>query len=366
MWTIVRNIDLSRFNVDVFCIAEGGELVKDVEALGFRVHLIPAYDHRRVGRYRIGPVLKLAKELRAGRYDIVHTHLFQADVVGRAAALLAGVPHIVKSLHNMGTWKEWHHLFVDRLLSSRTDRVICCSEHLRDSAIRQEGLPPSQVTTIYHGVDIGRLRVKVDRAPFLQSLGLDPARRVIGTIGRPIEEKGHSYLLDAIPSIVAQHPDVQFLIVGEGRLRGELVSRVAKEPYAPHVHFVGARKDIPELLSVMDVFVFPSIREGLGIALMEAMAAGVPIVASNIAPLSEVASHEETALLVAPRDPRALSHAVNRMLSDSRLCERLKKQAFEHVSSSFAERKMIAELEQVYVDLCRHDCEELVPGGTFA
>lgn len=352
MWMIVRNIDRSRFDLDVYCIAEGGELLKDIEDLGFKVRIIPAYNHSRLGRYRIGPVLQLARELRAGGYDLVHTHLFQADVVGRAAALMAGVPRMVKSLHNMGAWKKWNHLLIDRLLSGRTMRVICCSNHLRDSAIRQEKLPPSMATTIYHGVDIDRLQAKGDRAALLRSLGLDPSRRVIGTIGRPIEEKGHRYLIDAIPQIMAQHPDVQFLIVGEGRLRRQFEKQIANEPYASHVHFVGARKDIPELLGTMDLFVFPSIREGLGIALLEAMAARVPIVASNIPPLTEVASNEDTALLVPPRDPQALAVAINRLLGDAALADRLRRRAFEHVTSSFTERQKVAELEELYLDVC--------------
>jgi glycosyltransferase involved in cell wall biosynthesis len=351
MWTIARNIDKSRFDLDVYCISSGGELVEEIERLDCRIQIFPAYDHRRIGRYRPGPILDLARALRQGRYDVVHTHLFQADIVGKLASRLAGLPHVVRSLHNMGAWKRRPHILIDRWLARKEERVVCCSEHLRTSAIRQEGLDPGRVLTIHHGVDAARFAVSVDRDRFLRSLGLSPELRVVGTIGRPIAEKGHKFLLQAIPAILEQHPNTQFLIVGEGRLRRAFERQVAREPFGGRVHFVGARADVPELLSVMDVFAFPSVSEGLGIALLEAMAARVPIVASGIPPLTEIAEDGATALLVPPRDPRALAAAVVRLLGNAGESARLRDRAYAHVTSRFTERQMVARLEHVYRQL---------------
>jgi glycosyltransferase involved in cell wall biosynthesis len=351
MLTIARNIDRARFDMDIYCIIGGGELVPELERLGFRVRIIPAYVNGRFFRYRPFQLFRLARVLRHGRYDVVHTHLFQADVIGRIAAILAGVPAIVKSLHNMGEWKKWHHLLIDRWLSRVTNRVICCSARLRQSAIQQERLDPARVTTIYHGVDVKRFDLAVDRAKYLRQLDLDPSRRVVGTVGRPIAEKGHEHLLDAIPQILAAHPDVQFLIVGEGRSRRALMERAAREGLS-QVRFIGARSDIPELLAVMDVFVFPSVLEGLGIAVLEAMAAGVPVVASDIRPISEMIAHDSTALLVEPKNPAALAAAVNRLLSDDALQRSLRSNARDRVRSEFTEWKMVRSIEAVYLDLC--------------
>jgi glycosyltransferase involved in cell wall biosynthesis len=360
MWTIARNFDKSRFDADVFCVIGGGELVDDIEQLGMQVRIIPAHVGTSIFKYRPGQILELARQLRQGQYDVVHTHLFQADIIGGIAARLAGIRHVVKSLHNMGAWKKRHHLWIDRLLA--TDRVICCSEFLAESAIRQERLDPSRVVTIHHGVDTSRFRVEVARDGYLASLGLDPRKRLVGTIGRPIAEKGHEYLLSAIPRILAAHPDTQFLIVGEGALRSELQARIERMGLQHAVKLPGARGDVAELLSVMDVFVFPSVSEGLGIAILEAMAARVPIVASDIRPLSEMIVNGETGVFVEPRNPDALAAAVNGLLGDRSKAEGIRDRAFEHVSTRFSERQMVARIESVYNELCvKSRCDADLP-----
>ena len=352
MWTIARNFDRSQFELDVFCIIGGGELVADIEGLGVPVKIIPAYDGSSLFKYRPGRVLELARALRAGRYDLVHTHLYQADLIGGTAARMAGIPRLVKSLHNMGAWKKAHHLLGDRLLAGRADRVICCSQYLTETAIRQEHLDPARVVTIHHGVDVDRFQPRIDRRAYRESLGLDPSARVIGTIGRPIKEKGHRYLLEAVPAIRVANPDVQVLIVGEGPLRPELEGWARAHGLEAVVKFAGARGDIPELLGVMDLFAFPSVMEGLGIAVLEAMASRVPVITSDIQPLSEIVRHDENGLLVEARNPAALASAVNALLGDPARAERLRTQAFADVVAQFSERRMVAEHERIYRDLC--------------
>jgi glycosyltransferase involved in cell wall biosynthesis len=352
MWTIARNFDRSRFEIDVFCVIGGGELVPELERLGVPVKIIPAHDSSSYIKYRPGRVLELARALRAGNYDLVHTHLFQADIIGGLAARLAGIPRTVKSLHNMGAWKKPYHLFADRVFAGRPDRVICCSHHLAESAIRQEHLDPARVVTIHHGVDVSRFRPDIDRGAYRESLGLDPFARIVGTIGRPIKEKGHRYLLDAVPEIRAAHPDAQILVVGDGPLRPEMNEWIRARGLEAVVKFVGARGDVPELLSLMDVFVFPSLMEGLGIAVLEAMAARVPVIASAIRPLSEIVRHGENGLLVEPRNAAALAAAVNRLLSDRAYADSLSRRAVEDVAARFNEREMVAAHERVYLELC--------------
>ena len=366
MWTIARNFDRRRFDLDVYCVIGGGELLPEFEKLGVPVRIIPAHVQQSIVKYRPREVLALARELKHGHYHLVHTHLYQADVIGGLAARAAGIHRRIKSLHNMGGWKRRHHIVAENVLAGRADRVVCCSQWLAESAIRQEGLDPSRVVTIYHGVDVARFQVAIRRDEYVRSLGLDPAKRIVGTIGRPIEEKGHQYLLDAIPAIRARHPDTQFLIVGEGRLRRALQQRIDEAGLQAVVKLPGARPDVPELLSAMDLFVFPSVSEGLGIAILEAMAARVPVVASDIRPISEIAVPEETALLVEARNPSALAQAVNRLLADAALAGRLRDRAFHHVSTRYSEREMVRSLEDVYVDLCKEDVRPVVADVTVA
>jgi glycosyltransferase involved in cell wall biosynthesis len=140
-------------------------------------------------------------------------------------------------------------------------------------------------------------------------------------------------------------------------LRQELQERIQALGLQDVVKLAGARADVAELLSVMDLFVFPSISEGLGIAVLEAMAARVPVVASNIRPLSEMITHGETGMLAEPHSPEALAAAVNQLLGDPSLLDGIRSRAFAHVSANFSERNMVASLERVYRSLC--------PSSTF-
>lgn len=352
MSTIARNIDRSRFYMDFYCVIEGGDYRDEIEELGFSVTVLPAYDFRRLIPYNPREVFRLARHLRDGRYDIVHTHLFQADVVGRTAARLAGIRSVVKTMHNMGRWKTHRHLTVDRILNRWTKKVICVSDYQRQEVMRQEGLSPERVVTIPNGVDIRRFDVVVKRSEYLRSFGLRPDHPVIGTVGRLIEEKGHIYLLRAVPLILSHHPNAQFLIVGDGRLRESLNSFLDKQPYAGVVRFAGLRPDIAELLSVMDVFVFPSLSEGFPIALIEAMAARRPVACTQIPQLRGVIVDGQTGIFFRPADPLSLADAINRMLSDAPLREYLVRNAFERVRENYSEVRMMRTIENLYIDLC--------------
>jgi glycosyltransferase involved in cell wall biosynthesis len=349
MWTIARKIDRTRFDMDIFCVIGGGDLASDIERMGFKIKIFEgAYDHRRLVPYSVAKIVELAGDLRRGQYDIVHTHLYQADVIGRVAAAIAGIPTVVKSLHNMGAWKSRRHLLVDRLLSARTAKVICCSAYQREAAIRQEKLAENKVVTIYHGVDLERFRPLDDRQAFAKTVGLDPTRRTVGTVGRMIDLKGQIHFLDAIPAVLAQHPDTQFMIVGDGPLRERLFGAIKDKSYRDRVLFPGLRGDIPELLGLMDVFVFPSLSEGLGIAVLEAMAARLPVVASEIRPLTELVVPGETGYLVPPRDHAELAGAVNRLLGSEQLRREMGDRGRARVTRHFTDVKMVRDTEDLY------------------
>ena len=352
-FTIANAIDQTRFELDVYCVLEGGAMEEPVRNTGCSVQIFEGtYDYRRrLIAYSPRRVLSLAAALRRKRYDVVHTHLFHADVVGRIAGILAGVPVIVKSLHNMGRWKPARYVAIDRFLNRWTDKVICCSDYQRDAAAAQERFDADVAVTIPHGVPLNRFQPPIDRARYAAALGLQPGRLVVGTVGRLIPEKGHAHLAEAIPQILNQHPETEFLIVGDGPLRESLEARMTSGACRGRVHFAGARTDIPELLSMMDVFVFPSVNEGFGIAVIEAMAARLPVVASNIRPLSDIVDDGHTGLLVPPSDPRALAGALNTLLSNASLRRRLAAGGRALVEARYTDRRMVGAHEDLYVAL---------------
>jgi len=350
--TIARALDRSRFDMDVFCIHEAGEIQGELTRLGIRVKLLKIWDYRRrFLQYSGVKTLRLAARLREGRYDVVHTHIFQADAAGRVAARVAGVPVVVKSLHNMGRWKKPYQVAVDRLLGEWTDAVVCCSEYQREVASAQEHFSDGKAVTIHHGVDVRLFPARVDRASLRTSLGLKPGWTTVGTVGRTVEEKGHAYLLEAVPQILRVHPRVQFLIVGDGPLRQKLEARLAGTPHREHVCFAGARLDIPEMLAVMDVFAFPSLSEGFGIAVIEAMASSLPVVASRIRPLTEIVIEGQTGVLVPPDDAAALGSALNHLIAHPEVAASLGRRGRQIVEQQFTDRMMVRAHEDLYLRL---------------
>jgi glycosyltransferase involved in cell wall biosynthesis len=368
--TIGRALDRTRFEMDVYCINEGGDMQPELERLGYRVvWLEGAWDYRRrLMPYSVRQILRLAGMLRASQYDVVHTHIFPADVIGRVAARLAGVPVMVKSLHNMGQWKTTRHIVADRFLGRWTGAVICCSAFQLDVASAQERMRPGVGVVINNGVALHRFDVPRSAA-LARELGLDPQRLVVGTVGRMVEAKGHRYFVEAIPQVLARRPDAQFLFVGDGQLRKTLWDQLPTAA-RPNVCFAGARADIPELMALMDVFVFPSISEAFGIALIEAMASRLPVVASDIRPLRDIVVPGETGLLVPAHSSGPLADAIISLLENPER-ERFGACGRRRVESHYTDEQMVRATEDIYVRLLaakasarRAHTSELAPGGT--
>jgi glycosyltransferase involved in cell wall biosynthesis len=192
-----------------------------------------------------------------------------------------------------------------------------------------------------------RFERPVDRGALAASVGLDPGRPIIGTVGRLIAEKGHTYLAQAMPEIARRHPGVQLLIVGGGPLQAALEREIRECTDAPTV-ITGLRPDVPDLLQLMDVFVFPSLSEGSPIAALEAMAAGVALACTDIPALAEIVRDGETGLVFSARDPVALADAVCRLLGDTTLRKALAARARERVRSEFTEAAMARSYEALY------------------
>lgn len=359
MLSIAKNINKSLFHLDFFCVIEGGELLAEIEKNGFSVKILKVFNSKRIPKYNLFQICRLALLLRRGQYDIVHTHLYKADVSGRLAAIISRTPHIIKTLHNMGIWKSDRQLYVDRLLNFFTDKVICVSDYQRECVEIQEKIPKYKLVTVKNGVDLISFPKPVNRDKYLATMGLDPNKLVVGTVGRLIPEKGQIYLLESIPKILEKHPNTQFIIAGDGPLRETLTTFVKDMPFRDNIYFAGLRGDIPSLLSALDVFVFPSILEAFGIAVIEAMAAKCVVACSAIPQLKEIVTDGLNGLLFEPKDAPSLAGTVNLLLSDRNLRNSLTENAFEMVRGKLTEKHMIETLQQIYVEVINRGA----PGG---
>lgn len=291
-------------------------------------------------------LLKLWTLLRG--VDIIVAFTPHSNLLGLPIAFLRRTPV------RLGT----HHGYIEgssrlaqrlhgRLANSRAcSKLVCVSEQVRTLAVEKEGVTPSKIRVIENGIP--SLRVSpVDREDFRKSIGIGPRQKMLLVVGRLVVQKGHAVLLEAISKM--RDTEAVFVFVGEGPLGEQLAQRVRELKLEQRVLFLGARTDVSELLSAADIFVQPSLWEGLSIALLEALSAELPVVATRVEGVVDVVENEQSALLVAPNDPAALAGAIDHLLADEPLRKQIAK-----AGKQIAEKKYtIDAMCQSYVGLIK-------------
>ena len=341
-------------------------------------HLQETGQHVHVGFSTPGPLQKSLEEMQVGmthlprfarvdpflfwgmcrlmlreRPDVVHTHLFKSDFHGRLAARLCGVPVVVSTAHNNDSWAQHYPLGNLYGLTTRlADRVIAVSEGVRDFQIQYTHTLPEKIVTIRSGVDVKKFENRREDGQKVRSeFGISPSTPVVGIVGRLQPQKDHETFLRAVRTILDALPTVRFLIVGDGPLRDELTAQARTLDLLPSVIFCGIRKDIPAVLAAIDLLVFSSRWEGLPVALMEGMAAGKPIVSTDVGGVSDVAIAEETAILVQPGDPSALAEACLRILRDPSLGQRFGSAGLTRIRERYSLDAMVNNTQRLYEEL---------------
>jgi len=294
----------------------------------------------------------------------VHVGTGREDFDGARTARAAGVPAVVQTLHYpwlMGSTK--HRIPFFHALEP-VDRVLTVSRAQRRTYERI-GVPRELMSTVANGI---RTREPaLGRGAARESLGLHPDQPVVLTVGRLTVMKGHTHLLDAVPSLVRRFPDLAVVVVGDGHLREQLVDQSVSLGVADNVRLVGHRADARVLLDAADVFVLPSLHEGMPLVLLEAMDAGLPVVATRVIGSEEVVVDEETGLLVRARDPGALASALGRLLDDLGLRAGLGAAGKRRYEEHFTSARMAEQTRQVYEQvLLAASTERRAPGGRLA
>jgi glycosyltransferase involved in cell wall biosynthesis len=336
---VARNLPKSRYESIVCCIQDRGPLADEVEAAGLRVIELRRMQTKRFDWGAIGALTTL---LRKERIALVHAHLYHANLYGRLAALRARVPAIA-TVHNTYTRTKWHRRLLNRWLAAAGARVIAVSDDIRRDVARYDGVPEERITMLQNGIDLSRARSTLSRQEARRRLGLADDGFVLGCLARLEEQKGHRYLLEALPA------GVRLVIAGDGRLRGALEAQAEQLGLADRVSFLGTRRDVADILAALDAYVMPSLWEGLSLALLEAMAARLPVIASDVGGVSQVAADGAWCLRVPPADVPALAAAIGRLAAESP--ERraaLGNQARQRVEEAFSLEAMLSRLTRVY------------------
>ena len=324
----------NRFSMEVVCLDGSGVLAAEFEALGVPVHVIGI---RGLVPNRIWRLARLLKEIKP---DVLHTHNPQAHLHGAIAARLAHVPLVVHTKHGRdymdGNWLG----AATRLATRWTTRVVGVSEDAAMVALEMDGVPADKVRVIHNGVDLERF----DGQPARPAR---PRRRAV-TVGRLTAIKDQATLLRAVRRVVAAVPDFQFDVVGDGPARGELEALRDSLGLHDHVHFHGYHAQVADFLAGADFFVLSSLSEGVSLAVLEAMASGLPVVATDVGGNSEVVVSGETGYLAPPNSPELLSELMLRLTGNPVDLARMGQAARRRVTEHFNLRTVVAAYEEMY------------------
>jgi len=319
MLRVLPRLNTGRYRVSLCLLKRPGELAEELRALGVGVHVLPF-------RGRLAPrsLWALGRLFRRERVSIVHAHVRESNTSATVAGRLARVPVIVASIHNVDTMHGGRRILQDRLLDSWRDAVVTVSDKVRDDYCASVGVDPAKCVTIHNGLDLaaftagGRPREAV-RA----ELGLAPADRVVVTVARLVAQKGHEVLLEAAARVAAAVPEARFLVAGEGHRLDELRGMTRARGVEGRVVFLGPRSDVPDLYRASEVSCLTSWREGFSNVVVESLASGLPVVATDVGGNREAIEEGVSGFLVPAGDASAIAARVIDLLRDETLRARM-------------------------------------------
>lgn len=345
LFTLATLLDPKKCKVvAIVSLKPKGHYAKKLEAAG-----LPVYTLDVENRAGLHDLHKLARIIHETKPDIVHAIMYQAIELSRAVRKLGYAEfQLVSSPRVHYRTRGSFSLLIDRYLKSADDLLISECESSRKYLIEKLGYLKSATTTIHNGTDIAGWPIsKKDREKHREDLRLEDKDILIGAIGRLSEQKGHLYLLEAISKLKSSHP-VKCVLIGEGPMRGFLEDMARKLGLGDIVTFAGEQENIPGWLSALDIFALPSLWEGLPNALLEAMALGLPVVATRVDGIPEAVSHDISGVLCNPKDPQALFIPLQDLIVDAEYRARLGDSAKMVVNEHFKLADMIGKYEKAY------------------
>ncbi len=291
-----------------------------------------------------GGLWRFYRRLRQNQPHLIYNFMTYPIVLGTLMGRLVGVPVCLGSERVMDYEALWR-LYLKRLVSLLLDEVTVNSRRTRDYAIRAIGYPPEKVSIIYNGLDAAPYLAEIDTTALRHALGLGDSK-VIGCVARLSSQKGHPYLLEAFARL--QYADLKLLFVGGGEKEAELRALCRQNGVENRVIFAGNQTNVIPYLKLMDIFVLPSLAEGMPNAVIEAMAAGVPVIATNAGGTAELVADQQTGLLVEPANADQLHAAIMRLLDNPTLAQQLATNARQKVIAEFSLEQMVRQTEQLF------------------
>jgi len=349
---LVRNLDKGRYNITVCSVGQDGPLRRQFENCGVDVQVFPKHFS-----FDLSLVFRVAWLMKVRRIQVVQTTLLYADLIGALAARWAGVPVII-SWETVSHGPEdvlrtkWRHRMTYRWLMHYVTKIVAVSEQVKRSIIRYGRVVPEKVVTIHYGVNLEKfaLRPGEDLNQRREKLGFPTTGVLFGVVARLEKWKGYTYLLPAAYHLIDEFPQAKFVFVGDGSLRQQIVEEIRQRGLENHFLLLGFRDDVQEILPALDVFVLPSLTEGLPNAVLEAMACSKPVIATAVGGVREVVEDGITGFLVPPRDSEALYQAMRRLLLDVQLAQQMGREGRRRVEEFFSLEKEVQSFQRLYED----------------
>jgi glycosyltransferase involved in cell wall biosynthesis len=353
----------------VVCTFKDGPLREEIERLGVPVVVLPDRRHSVVALPKfIREMLLLRRALvdvvRKHDVDVVQTHLLRVlDFLVLTLRYGSGLRLVFWTVHNYNftlradqvrrhRWllgpKRLGYRLLYRLAARWVDGLVAVSDEVETAILESIGSIRDKIAVICNGVDTARYQRPIDRARVRRELELPEDAWLMALVGTMKPQKGHRLLIEALRTVAPRFPDLHVLFVGDGEARAELEAQASASGVAERIHFLGSRGDVPDLLSACDSFVLPSLWEGLPMALIEAMASGLPVIASDVSGTKQVMIDGDTGLLVPPGDPGALGQAIVALLSDPARARAMGVAARRRVEVAFSAKKQAEEHMELY------------------
>lgn len=339
---ILRQLPAARYDRHVVGLTGTGQLAGEFQQAGITVHVL----HKRPG-VDVRLWAALAALVRRERFDVVHTHNVTPWLYAGPAAVLAGA-RLIHTEHSNLFPEQRRLLAAERWLAPMTRWVIADSDDVRRCLVERQRLPSRNVITVRNGIDTGRFAPTADPVAARAQLALNGSGPVVGTVARLVEIKDHPTLLTAFRAVLEEFPRAVLLMVGDGPLRQALSTQAAALGMADRVRFLGRRTDIPAILPALDIFVLASRSEGLPLTVLEAMAAGIPVVATDVGALHEAVQQGRTGLLVPARAPELLAQAIRTLLRDPERRQAMGAEARRIARADFDVSGMVQRYEAAY------------------
>lgn len=353
MVDLISRLDKEKYQVTVICQSEG-ELTEVLESMHIPFILVPSLKREINLFYDFKALITLVKIFRENEFDIVHTHSSKPGFLGRIAGKIANIGYVIHTVQGFAFHEFSNKLSVliftmlEKIAGKLSDKIIIVNDQDFQYAVEKRIAPLDRLIKIGNGIDINEYKLKFNIDEKRDELHIYNQKKVIGSVGRLWQQKDPKVFVNAMPRVIKKFPNACFLLIGDGPLQSELLNLTRKLNIESHVKFLGWRKDVNEILQVMDIFVQTSLWEGLSISILEAMASGKPVITTNVKGNNELIVDGENGFLIKPGDAEMLAERIVTLLENKELLLYFGKRNREKICKDYNIDFTVKKIEELY------------------